>query len=333
MKPHLALLLILLTAPAAAATLRVGEGAQYKTPSEALKAATDDDIIEISEGEYFDCGTIRHDRVSIVGLGKGAVFSDTTCAGKAQLIVSGNDITIRNITFTRARVPDGNGAGIRAEGRNLTIEQSRFIDNQVAILGAPSQHSIITIKGSTFEANGSCPANRPCQPSINVPGIARLRIEDSSFVSSRGGVLVLTRARRTELISSGFADGPSGKAPGLIMAHVGALVMDDNRFAKTGPYDDRRTAVLLLPSDAPLGEIIVRRNSYTNATGAPSAFIRNWAGGGVLFEGNRIAQGDEDLTSDGAFGHAARAWLRRGRDTASAAWQGLKRGVRLLNPF
>jgi hypothetical protein len=249
------------------------------------------------------------------------------------LIVSGNDITVRNITFARARVNDGNGAGIRAEGRNLTIERSRFVDNQMAILGAPSQHSVITIKTSTFEANGACPPNRPCQPTLSVPGIARLRVEDSQFSASRGGLLLQSQARRTELVSSVFADGPGGKSPGLVVAYVGALVMDDNRFEKTGPYNDRRAAVLLFPSDAPLGEMLIRRNTYTNATGAPGVFIRNWSGGAMLAESNRIPEGEEELTSDGVFRFMLGQTYRRWRESASQAWQGAKRGLRLLSPF
>jgi hypothetical protein len=333
MRPALALGLALLAAPAAAETLRVADNAQYKTIADAVRASTDEDVIEIAEGEYYECASIRHDKVTIVGLGKGAVFTDTTCEGKAQLVISGNDITIRNITFTRARVNDANGAGIRAEGRNLTVERSRFIDNQVAILGAPSQHSIITIKNSVFEQNGVCPPNRGCLASLSVPGIARLRVEDSSFTGSRGGPLVQSQARRTELVNSRFTDGPGGRASSLIVAYVGALVLDDNQFEKTAAYDARRAAVLLFPSDAPLGEMLARRNSYANATGAPAAFVKNWSGGGIILENNRIPDGDEEITSDGVTRYAAGAYYRRTRESASRAWQGLKSGLRLLSPF
>ena len=64
------------------------------------------------------------------------MLSDKSCGGKAIFITLGSDITIRNLTFARARVPDRNGAGIRAEGRNLTVEHSRFIDNENGILAA-----------------------------------------------------------------------------------------------------------------------------------------------------------------------------------------------------
>ena len=56
--------------------------------------------------------------------------------GKALLITNGNNITIRNLTLQRARVPDQNGAGIRAQGNNLTIDHVRFLNNQDGILAA-----------------------------------------------------------------------------------------------------------------------------------------------------------------------------------------------------
>jgi pectate lyase len=62
------------------------------------------------------------------------VLTGKTCVGKGIFVIDGSDITVRNITFMRAAVPDRNGAGIRAEGRNLTVEKSRFIDNENGIL-------------------------------------------------------------------------------------------------------------------------------------------------------------------------------------------------------
>ena len=45
---------------------------------------------------------------------------------------------------------------IRQEGRNLTIERVRFIDNENGILGGPSPDSTVIIRNSVFERNGVC---------------------------------------------------------------------------------------------------------------------------------------------------------------------------------
>src|SRR5258708_26983509 len=55
-------------------------------------------------------------------IGADVVITDKACQGKALFVITGDDVSVRNLTFTRARVPDGNGAGIRAEGVNLRVE-------------------------------------------------------------------------------------------------------------------------------------------------------------------------------------------------------------------
>jgi hypothetical protein len=54
--------------------------------------------------------------------------------GKDLFVTDGNDITIRVLTLTRARVPDGNGAGIRAEGGDLTVQNVHSPTTQDACL-------------------------------------------------------------------------------------------------------------------------------------------------------------------------------------------------------
>jgi hypothetical protein len=91
-----------------------------------------------------------------LGTSEGVVITGVPCDGKGLLVTKGDDITIRNITFAGARVPEGNGAGIRAEGRKLTIEHSRFIDNEDGIVTANLPDSAIIIISSTFTGNGDC---------------------------------------------------------------------------------------------------------------------------------------------------------------------------------
>ena len=130
------LLPVLPAVPAVAATLEVGPDKPMKQPSEAAAAAADGDHILIAPGEYFDCAVWRANKLVIEGTGKpeDTVITDKTCNGKGLFLTDGEDITIRNLTLTRARVPDGNGAGIRMEAGNLTVEHVRFVNNQNGIL-------------------------------------------------------------------------------------------------------------------------------------------------------------------------------------------------------
>ena len=143
---------------ALARTLEVGPGKAYAKPSAAVAAASDGDRILILPGQYFDCAVVSASHLSIEGVGDaaGVVLTDKTCQGKALLVIEGNDDTIRNLTVTRARVADGNGAGIRAEGGNLTIEGVRFVNNQDGILTAGKPDMVLTVRHSFFEKNGVC---------------------------------------------------------------------------------------------------------------------------------------------------------------------------------
>src|ERR1700756_5441444 len=162
-------------APAPARTLLVGADQELKMPSAAAAIARADDKIVIEPGEYFDCAIWHANGLTIEGKANGVIITDKTCAGKALFVIDGNDVTIRNITFARGRVPDGNGAGIRAEGVNLRVEHSRFINNENGILSSESSpKSTIIIVDSEFSRNGKCtPA---CAHGIYIGEVALLHV-------------------------------------------------------------------------------------------------------------------------------------------------------------
>src|SRR6185437_13639413 len=114
------------------------------------------DVIRIAPAVYIDCAIWRTSHVTIEATGPGVVITDKTCGGKAIFVVTGNDMTIRGITFANAKVPDHNGAGIRELGAGLTVEHCRFIDNENGILAAAPAHSTIRVLYSEFRGNGKC---------------------------------------------------------------------------------------------------------------------------------------------------------------------------------
>ena len=173
--------------------LEVGPTQRLKLPSQAAAAAGAGDIIRIAPGDYTDCAVWRANRLTIEATGEGAVLADKTCAGKGIFVIAGNDITVRNLTFARAAVPDRNGAGIRAEGRNLTVEHSKFIDNENGILANPKAGSTIRIVDSEFRGNAKCEAQ--CAHGIYVNAIDRLEIEHSRFIDQHIGHHIKSRAR------------------------------------------------------------------------------------------------------------------------------------------
>ena len=88
----------LISAGAQARVLEVGAGKEFKQPSDAAAVARAGDTIRIAAGEYFDCATLRADKLVVEGVGDAAavVITDKACGGKGLFITTGNGITIRN---------------------------------------------------------------------------------------------------------------------------------------------------------------------------------------------------------------------------------------------
>lgn len=64
-------------------------------------------------------------------------------------------VTVRNLTFSGARSYDGNGAGIRVRGGDVTIVNDVFTGNDVSVLANPGVTSSVGIYDSEITANGN----------------------------------------------------------------------------------------------------------------------------------------------------------------------------------
>ena len=197
---------------AGARTLAVGADKEFKQPSDAIGAARPGDTVQIQPGEYFDCATVRTGGITIEGVGDPAkvLLTDKACGGKGLLVIDGDKVTVRNLTLTRARVPDGNGAGIRNEAANLTVDGVRFVNNQNGILSTPAEGGTLLIKNSLFDRNGYCGNSGGCAHGIYVDRATLVRIENSTFTGTKQGHHIKSRAPRTEVVGCTIQDGEEG---------------------------------------------------------------------------------------------------------------------------
>lgn len=269
--------------------LEVGPTQRLKLPSQAAAAASAGDIIRIAPGDYTDCAVWRTNRLTIEATGEGAVLADKSCAGKGIFVIDGNDITVRNITFERAAVPDANGAGIRAEGRNLTVEHSRFIDNENGILANPNPGSTIRIVDSEFRGNGKC--DEACAHGIYINAIDRLEIEHSRFIDQHVGHHIKSRALSTVLIDNDIADGPNGNSSYLVdIPNGGDVLIQGNRLQKGKMSENTGTAIPIGEEGArnPTHELIIRDNNFTSDLPASTVFVRNATKTPAALTGNHL---------------------------------------------
>ncbi len=139
-------------------TYRVGPEREYKVPSAVMTLVEKGDSVLIDKGEYSgDAGVWQPDSLYISAVnGKAHLKADGNYSqGKGIWVIKGDGVTVENIEFSGASVPDKNGAGIRHDGGSLTIRNCCFHDNENGILGGHDENSTILIEHSEFARNGS----------------------------------------------------------------------------------------------------------------------------------------------------------------------------------
>lgn len=285
---------------AVARVLEVGPGKAYPKPSAASAAAGPGDTIQIAAGEYYDCMTVRAPGVTVEGAGPDTVLTDTVCGGKALINADADNLTVRNLTLTRARVPDGNGAGIRAEGGNLLVDHVSFINNQDGILSAPLPNSTITVRDSLFDRNGSCQAG--CAHGIYVGPLALLRVERSHFTATKEAHNIKSRATRTEVIDCTIEDGPDGTSSYLIeLPNGGALLARGNTLEK-GPNSQNHTAAIMIGSEGitqATRDVVIQNNTFRNDGDYNTFLLDNISAADAQLVGNKISGAAKPLQGDG----------------------------------
>lgn len=271
------LLLPLGVLSAEARVLEVGPGGRFSLPSAAAAAAQPGDVIKIAPGTYEDCAVWRVNGLIIEGgEPERVIVGNRTCDGKGVFVIAGNDVTVRGVTLTGARSADSNGAGIRAEGVNLTVERVRFLRNENGILHAGVRRGALIVRDSVFIGNGSC--EQACAHGIYVGPLELLRVEKSRFHATREGHHVKSRAYTTEVLASYIEDGPEGTSSYLIdIPNGGAVLLRGNQMSK-GPRSSNRSTVISIGAegvDRPTPEIRIESNVLTLEGNYRPAFVTN----------------------------------------------------------
>ena len=286
---------------ALARTLEVGAGREFASPSAASQAAKPGDRVQIQPGEYFDCATWSQRGLVVEGMGTPdkVVMTDKACGGKALFITTAPDITIRNLTLTRARVADGNGAGIRAEAPGLVVERVRFINNQNGIL-AGFDGGTVTVRDSEFTRNGTCEA--ACAHGIYAGKLDLLRVENSRFTDTRQGHHIKSRALRTEVVGNTIIDGPTGTASYMVDISNGGSVLVQNNTMEKGVNAENHLGAVMIGMEGvsqPTRNITIEGNTFRNAGTYPTFFVVNRTATEAVLRNNRISGSAKPLSGDG----------------------------------
>jgi len=305
----------LLSSPTAAKTLLVGNGRDYKLPSEALADAHDGDHITIDPGEYFDCAIVRNNDLTITGDNL-SVLTDKVCEEKAILVLRGNNTTIRNLTLQRARVPDGNGAGIRLESPDLTIDHVHFNNNQVGILSGVSGGRI-NINDSQFEHGGV--GGVEAKYAVMIGQSTLLRIANCTFANLKGGE-IRTAADRSVLIENTIALGDADAAYAVLVTR-GTLLMERNTIT-IGPLVPGFNSAIGIWDET---SATLQHNRMLNNTNTAFALVKDWTYNSPDLRNNYLNDSDTLISSSGLWRHRAATQYYLYKDKAHTLASALKR--------
>ncbi|HEX6836013.1 MAG TPA: right-handed parallel beta-helix repeat-containing protein, partial [Polyangia bacterium] len=268
----LGMLFVVGPASAAAATLTVGPGKQYAAPCAAIAAAATGDRIEIdAAGSYSGdvCGWTTNG-LTIVGVnGRPKIDAGGTSAqGKATWVITGDDTTVENVEMTGAMVADANGAGIRQEGKNLTVIGCYFHDNQDGILAGDAAGSTIVIEGSEFAHNG---AGDGQSHNLYINHVDKLVFRWNYSHHANVGHLLKTRALVSDIRYNRFSDEADGTSSYEINVPNAGTTMIVGNLIEQGPMT-MNSAIIDYGSEPsgfnPTSDLYVVNNTIVNDRGS-----------------------------------------------------------------
>jgi hypothetical protein len=194
----------------------------------ALKNAKNNSVVMLGAGDFEQSGVVKKNNITIEGQ-SGSRLHTSTAQGKAAIVVKGNDTIIKNIECDNINVKDNNGACVRMEGRNLTLDNVYFHDSQQGLLtnGKPGD---IYILNSSFERLGKSGRAH----GIYVGG-GRLFIKGSRFIASKDqGHEIKSRARET-IIEKSVIASLNGNDSRLVDIPNGGMLTITDSILEQGP--------------------------------------------------------------------------------------------------
>ena len=284
--------------------IRVGPGRAYASPRLAAAVANDGDVVEIDAGLYLDDIAVwRQNNLTLRGVAGRAPLKATKPIlytkgsdqenGMGIWVTKGDNIVIENIEFSGATVPDENGAGIRAQGGNLTICNSHFHDNENGILGA-GRH--ILIEYSEFEHNGLGEIGKT--HNIYIDGGEKFTFRYSYSHHAHIGHNLKSRAKENHILYSRIMDEIDGDSSYAIDVPNGGLTYIIGNLIQQGPLTDNSIIVAYGAEGLsnPSNEFYFINNSVVNDRGAGTFLDVNQGTTAKIY--NNIFSGGGTMLSD-----------------------------------
>ena len=262
---------------APARVIRVGQGRQFTHPSQVSGVVQSGDVVEIDAGVYNGpASTWTTNNLTLRGVGGRAhlVAPATISNGKGIWVTQGANMAVENIEFSDAAVPDKNGAGIRAEGRDLAICGSYFHDNENGILGADAGNGSLLIEYSEFARNGGCVNGFGCSHNMYIGHTERFTLRYSYSHHAKIGHTVKSRALESYILYNRIMDEADGTSSYNIDLPDGGLAYVVGNLLQQSPFTDNPDMLAYGAESLsnPNRTLYVINNTFVNDKGS-GAFI------------------------------------------------------------
>jgi hypothetical protein len=253
-----------------------------------LRAARPGDVVEVPPGTYRGAlGVIDQPGVTLTSPAPGADFhaEGQHVEGKALLVVRAAGVHVHNIGLHGARVPSGNGAGIRFERGTLVLSHCRFHDNEMGLLSGGHADMQLAVHHCVF-ADAPRHEGPLLRHLLYVGRIGWCVVTHSRFANGWRGHLLKSRALVNRIAWNTLADDPGGAAAYLLEFPQGGdnLVLG-NRLTQTAqamnPALLSMGAEAARPGNEPMAHrLVLVDNHFTNLgpalTSRPARFVHLW---------------------------------------------------------
>ncbi len=239
MKKIVLILSTLISINVMATTYNVGPTRTYSSPNALYLANVlqNGDIIEIDSAVYSGqpCTAVwQKNNLIIKGIGgrPSMEANGSYIWGKGIWVLAGNNITVENIAFSGAAVPDHNGAGIRLDGNGMAIKHCYFYNNEDGILTNNSNTGNILIEFSEFNNNGY---GNGYTHNLYIGHVNRLTFRFNYSHHAKVGHCLKSRAKENYILYNRIMDEQTGNSSRLIDIPNGGLSLIMGNILMQGP--------------------------------------------------------------------------------------------------
>lgn len=296
-----ALLLVSLTTNAT--TYQVGSTHMYQTPNSLYLAnvVQDGDTIEIDSETFTGTACLakwQWDNLYIVGTGATKPHMKANgqyISGKGIWVLGGDNITVENIEFSEASVPDLNGAGIRLDGVGLHVNNCYFHDNENGILTS-NNGGDITIEHSEFDHNVY---GDGYSHNLYIGHINKLVFKYNYSHHAYIGHNLKSRANENYILYNRIMDEETGESSRLIDLPNGgfSIVMGNLLMQGNNAVNNNFIGYGLEGLTNTQGEFYFINNTLVNKRSASCLFVRISSAASVAAISNNIFAGTGTRTS------------------------------------